>query len=133
MKKSIAILAAALFPLTCLILAGEFWEEKAYQDWTDKQTQELLKKSPWSQQVMVSRGAVVPADTEEGEDLQALVAAQEVAPSAAAKKVVASVALEAVVVTAAAEAEPCQVQATRDRDSASPCAGKAPCQSVKQP
>ena len=49
MKRTLFFFVTALFALTCLGLAGQFWEDKAYQDWTDKDVEKLLKKSPWSQ------------------------------------------------------------------------------------
>ena len=36
MKRTLFFFATALFALTCLVLAGKFWENTAYQDWTDK-------------------------------------------------------------------------------------------------
>ena len=56
MKRTLFFFATALFTLTCLVLAGELWENTAYQDWTDKDAEKLLKKSPWSQKVTLTIG-----------------------------------------------------------------------------
>ena len=56
MKRTLFFFVTALSALTCIVLAGEFWENKAYQDWTDKDVEKLLKKSPWSQRVTLYMG-----------------------------------------------------------------------------
>ncbi len=56
MKRTLFFFVTALFSLTCLVLAGQFWEDKAYQDWTDEDVEKLLKKSPWSQKVTLGGG-----------------------------------------------------------------------------
>ena len=56
MKRILFFFVTALFALTCLVLTGEFWEDMAYQDWTDKDVEKLLKKSPWSQKVTLTMG-----------------------------------------------------------------------------
>ena len=66
MKRTLFFFATALFALTCLVLAGKFWENTAYQDWTDKDAEKLLKKSPWSQKVTLSTGGGQPGGSSRG-------------------------------------------------------------------
>ena len=65
LKRTLFFFVTTLFALTCLVLAGEFWENKAYQDWTDEETEKLLTKSPWSQTVTLGTGGM-PASSRRG-------------------------------------------------------------------
>src|SRR5258707_13937724 len=45
--------------LPFLLSAAEFWESKAFPDWTDKDLQKMISGSPWARRVdaIVSGGA----------------------------------------------------------------------------
>src|SRR4029453_17650322 len=36
----------------------DFWDTKPYSEWNDKEVEKLLKHSPWSRRVTLSRGAM---------------------------------------------------------------------------
>ena len=66
MKRTLFFFLTALLVLTCVVLAGESWKDKAYQDWTDEDTEKLLNKSPWSQKVTLSTGGGQPGGGSRG-------------------------------------------------------------------
>ena len=52
-RREILMLPLAAVPVLCSP-AGEFWNEKKPEDWTDAEIQELLTKSPWAKEGAVS-------------------------------------------------------------------------------
>jgi len=43
-KMAISILIMVMVPIS----AADFWEEKEYTTWTEKECMKLLRKSPWA-------------------------------------------------------------------------------------
>lgn len=41
------VLGAALFLLSAFLMAGDFWKEKPYKEWSEEEARELLTESPW--------------------------------------------------------------------------------------
>jgi hypothetical protein len=56
-EEDIVVLRAAgiiaLISGSAVLLAGDFWQEKQPSDWTDKEVQKLLTKSPWAKDVIL--------------------------------------------------------------------------------
>lgn len=44
----------ALISGSAILLAGEFWQDKQPSDWTDKDIQRLVTKSPWAKEASLS-------------------------------------------------------------------------------
>jgi hypothetical protein len=56
-RVSIAVIFAPLATLFAISLpAADFWQSKAFTEWTDKEVQKILASSPWVRQVTVSYG-----------------------------------------------------------------------------
>ena len=49
------VVVSAVFVLCCcLLFAGKFWEDKPYQEWSAKDVERMLEKSPWAQSQTIS-------------------------------------------------------------------------------
>ena len=48
MKKNLVILLSTLILSTTVLLADEFWEKKAFTEWTEKEAILIMQKSPWA-------------------------------------------------------------------------------------
>lgn len=48
------LLCMALLGTCATMLAADFWEQKEYTEWNEKQVRKLLFDSPWSKQIQVS-------------------------------------------------------------------------------
>jgi hypothetical protein len=53
-RVSIAIILSTLFAIS--LPAADFWQSKAFTEWSDKEVQKILAASPWVHQVTVSYG-----------------------------------------------------------------------------
>jgi hypothetical protein len=49
MRRRIFPLTALLFGCAALLLAADFWEKKAPEDWTNEEVETILTDSPWAQ------------------------------------------------------------------------------------
>ena len=57
MSKSVSLVPISVF-LVCFLTAKDFWFERPYTDWTEKQALKILTKSPWSStQIVGVRGS----------------------------------------------------------------------------
>src|SRR5688572_16531006 len=66
-KSALVLLALSLVSLAAS-QGGEFWQKKAYRQWSEKECQKLLEDSPWAQkhtlsQVFIDSTAQPGADT----------------------------------------------------------------------
>ncbi len=52
--------------LATAALAGDFWKEKPYQQWTKEEVRRVLTDSPWAQPYAFFSGAASPASREGG-------------------------------------------------------------------
>jgi hypothetical protein len=52
-RREILVMSLAAVPALCAP-AGEFWNEKKPEDWTEAEIQEMLTKSPWAKEGAVS-------------------------------------------------------------------------------
>ena len=46
----------ALISASAVLLAGEFWQDKQPSDWTEKEIQRLVTKSPWAKEAILTMG-----------------------------------------------------------------------------
>ncbi len=52
-----AFIIAVLFSFTAAADKKEFWEEKPFGEWTEKEVDKMLKNSPWAKSIVLSTGA----------------------------------------------------------------------------
>jgi hypothetical protein len=69
-RMSIAIILLAATAVAVKGGDGQFWSNKAYTEWSEKDVDKLLKNSPWSKTVMVSLGSGMRNRGGSGGDLE---------------------------------------------------------------
>ena len=76
MKLRIVVLGVAALFVSAAALAEDFWDKKAYTQWSDEELRKIITNSPWAKDVTISapqsalggppRGATPSADVETG-------------------------------------------------------------------
>ncbi len=56
MRRIVISALVSLLLASTALWGADFWEEKEYSQWTDKELQKMMMNSPWAKQVLVSRG-----------------------------------------------------------------------------
>ncbi len=56
MRRIVISALVGLLLASTALWGADFWEEKEYSQWTDKELQKMMMNSPWAKQVLVSRG-----------------------------------------------------------------------------
>lgn len=65
--KRRSLLLALLLLLASEAAAAEFWLEKDYRQWSEKECRRLLENSPWAKSYVLSRPFIEPVGTPTGE------------------------------------------------------------------
>ena len=53
MKKKLLVPSVLLAFALGTLQAGDFWKEKGFQEWSKKEVERMLTKSPWAQRVVI--------------------------------------------------------------------------------
>jgi hypothetical protein len=64
--KRILLLTTVVLLAATLIMAGDFWKQKKYSAWSDKDVQKMLTDSPWAQETFVHMKASAGAGANSG-------------------------------------------------------------------
>src|SRR5215813_10040090 len=54
MGKMVGIASTLVFLVVSTVLTSDFWEEKPFSQWSDKEAQKILSDSPWGKTVHVA-------------------------------------------------------------------------------
>jgi len=66
MARRLVPLAALCVMAGAVLVAADFWEEKPFLSWSDKDVQKMLNDSPWADEVAVALPPRLPAAQEAG-------------------------------------------------------------------
>ena len=60
MRKCFTVVCSiTFFAGTLSVWAGDFWEEKRFADWSEKEVTKMLSKSPWARRVTIAIGSLL--------------------------------------------------------------------------